>query len=138
MPIVPIVGPAGSGKSQYVQATIRPGWIIVDFTSIYVALSGVQRGADGKYPERETGDPLLSLVQAVKTVTLKMAVERELSGFVTSSALADVEDLEKITGQTVKVIDPGEDVVRARLADPVTGELSPECDKALRRWYRRT
>ena len=71
-------------------------------------------------------------------MALRMAVERELDGFVTSSALADVEVLEAITGETAKVIDAGEDVVRARLADPITGELSPECSAALRRWYRRT
>ena len=138
MSIVPILGPAGAGKSQYIAATIRPGWIIIDYTSLYVALSGVQRGADGKYPERESGDPLLPFVAGLKTMALRMATERELSGFVTSSALADVEVLEKITGETAKIIDPGEEVVRARLADPVTGELSPECSAALRRWYRRS
>ena len=138
MAITPIVGPAGAGKSQYIAANIRPGWIIIDYTTLYVALSGVQRGGDGKYPERESGDPILPFVAGMKTVALRMAVERELSGFVTSSALADVEVLEKITGETAKVIDPGESVVRARLSDPTTGELSPECDKAVRRWYRRT
>ena len=138
MSIVPIVGPAGAGKSQYIAATIRPGWIILDFTSLYVAVAGVQRGADGKYPERVTGNPLLPFVAGLKTMALRMAVERELSGFVTSSALADVEILEAITGETAKVIDPGEDVVRARLADPLTGELSPECSAAVNRWYRRS
>ena len=138
MAITPIVGPAGAGKSQYIAASICPGWIVVDFTTLYAALSGVQRGPDGKYPERETGDALLPFVSGLKTMALRMAVERELSGFVTSSSLADVEVLEEITGRTAKVIDPGETVIRARLADPVTGELSSECSQALRRWYRRS
>ena len=34
-----------------------------------------------------------------------------------------------------RTIDPGEQVVRRRLADPDTGELDPECDRALLRWY---
>ena len=136
--ITPVVGPAGAGKSQYIAASIRAGWVVIDYTALYAALSGVQRGPDGKYPERVTGAPLLPFVAGMKTMALRMAVERELSGFVTSSSLADVEALETITGETAKVIDPGEDVVRARLADPVSGELSPECSAALRRWYRRS
>ena len=136
MPIVPVCGPAGAGKSQYIAATIRPGWIILDYTALYAALSGVQRGPDGKFPERVAGDPLLPMTAAVKAVALSMAVERQLDGFVTSSARDDVSTLERITGQSAVVVDPGEDVVRARLADAVTGELSPECSAALSRWYR--
>ena len=36
---------------------------------------------------------------------------------------------------TVRTVDPGEAVVRARLADPVTGVLSPECGQAVGRWF---
>ena len=136
MPITPVVGPAGAGKSQYIAASIRPGWVVLDFTGLYVALSGVQRGPDGKFPERVAGDPLLPMTSAIKAVALSMAVERELDGFVTSSARDDVPTLERITGRLAVVIDPGESVIRARLADAVTGELSSECSAALARWYR--
>ena len=135
MPITPVVGPAGAGKSQYIAATTRPGWIVLDYTAIYAALSGVQRGPDGKFPERVAGDPLLPMTAALKAVALSMAVERELDGFVTSSSRDDVPTLERITGQSAVVIDPGESVVRARLVDAVTGQLSPECAVALGRWY---
>ena len=137
MPITPIVGPAGSGKSQYIAANLRPGWIILDYTGLYAALTGVQRGPDGKFPERMAGDPVLPLVSALKAVALSMATERQLDGYITSSARADVEVLERATGQKAVVLDPGESVIRARLADPVTGELSGECASALARWYRR-
>ena len=40
-------------------------------------------------------------------------------------------------GTTERIVDPGRDVVAARLADPATGELSGECDAALNRWYGR-
>ena len=133
--MTPIVGPAGGGKSQYIRERIRPGWVVLDFTALYAALSGVERGPDGRYPERIAGDPLLPLVSAAKAVILSMAVERELDGFVTSSARADVPILERVTGKSAVVIDPGEAVIRARLADPVTGELSAECTKAVARWY---
>ena len=135
MPITPVAGPAGAGKSQYIAATIRPGWVVIDFTSLYVALSGVQRGPDGKYPERHAGDPLLPLAAYLKSTALRQAVERELDGFVTTSARADIPELERVTGQPAKVIDPGEETIKARLAEAVTGELSPECSAALARWY---
>ena len=136
MAIQPVLGPASGGKSQWVAQRLLPGWVIIDYTALYAALSGVQRGSDGKFPERVTGDPLLPMISSVKAVALSMAVERGLSGFVTSSARADREVLERITGQAAMVIDPGEEVIRARLSDPLTGELSPECSTALSRWYR--
>ena len=33
-------------------------------------------------------------------------------------------------GATERIIDPGEDIVAARLSDPETGVLSPECNSA--------
>ena len=40
---------------------------------------------------------------------------------------------------TEEVVDPGEDVVRARLAaGAVDGELSEQCERAIGRWYGRT
>ena len=80
---------------------------------------------------------MLPFVSAVKAAALSLAVERELSGFVTSSARDDVAVLERITRTAAVVIDPGELVVRARLADPETGELSDECENAVGRWYKR-
>lgn len=136
MPITPVVGPAGGGKSQYIAANIRPGWVIVDFTALFVGLTGVQRGADGKYPERVTGDPILPMTSALKAVALSMAVEREMDGFVTTSNRDDVPTLERITGTAAVVVDPGEAVIRARLADAVTGQLSQECNAAFSRWFR--
>ena len=41
------------------------------------------------------------------------------------------------TGALERIVDPGEAVVSARLADPETGELSDECDEAIGRWYTR-
>ena len=41
------------------------------------------------------------------------------------------------TGALERVVDPGRDIVAARLADPSTGELSDECGDAIDRWYGR-
>ena len=35
------------------------------------------------------------------------------------------------------MIDPGENVVKARLASPATGILSEDCLQAIGRWYLR-
>ena len=136
MPITPVAGPAGGGKSAYVAEHLRPGWIVLDFTQIYVALTGAVRGPDGRFPERVSGDPVLPLVSAVKAVALSMAIERGHSGFVTTSSLDDVPALERATGNSAVVIDPGETVIRSRLADAITGSLSSECEQALGRWYK--
>ena len=135
MPIVPVIGPAGAGKSQVIEELRRPGQVLLDYTGLYAAIGGVQRGPDGRYPVRVDGDPLIGLVAALKDYAVEQAVNRELDGFVTSSSRDDVERLQQITGQTAVIVDPGEEVTKARLADPVTGVLSEECTKALRRWY---
>ena len=59
-----------------------------------------------------------------------MAVERGHDGFVTTSAVDDVPVLERATGQPTVTIDPGETVIRTRLADAITGALSSECEQA--------
>ena len=135
MPIIPIIGPAGAGKSQIIDNLRRPGQVLLDYTGLYAAIGGVQRDASGRYPVRVDGDPLIGLVAALKDYAVEQAVTRELDGYVTSSSRDDIERLERITGQPATIVDPGEAVTKARLADPVTGVLSEECKKALRRWY---
>ena len=41
------------------------------------------------------------------------------------------------SGATETIIDPGQAVVVARLADTVSGELSADCGQAIDRWYGR-
>ena len=36
-----------------------------------------------------------------------------------------------------EIVDPGIDVVTARLSDPATGSLSDACARAVARWYSR-
>ena len=136
MPIVPVIGPAGAGKSQVIENLRRPGQVLLDYTSLYAAVGGVQRDpVTGRYPVRLDGDPAIGLVAALKDYAVDQAVRRELDGYVTSSSRDDIERLERITGEKAIIVDPGEAVTKARLADPATGVLSDECAKALRRWY---
>ena len=140
MPITIIRGPAGGGKSQAIADRLQPGEVVIDFTRLYVALAGVERGPDGKFPVREDGDPRLALTEYVRLTAIRQAAERELSGYVTTSD-GRPEAVERLqaAGATggVETIDPGEAVVRARLADPVSGEVSDPCRKAGRPLVRR-
>ena len=139
MAISIVRGPAGGGKSQHVEREHTAGEVVIDFTRLYAALALVERAADGRFPVRETGDPLLPLVAAVKTYALREAARRELSGAVTTSdsSPGEVARLREVGADgEVATIDPGREVCEARLADAETGELSPECRKALARWYR--
>ena len=158
MAITPIAGPAGSGKSQVIAAELRPGGVVIDFTRLYVALAGIERGPDGRYPERQPDDPLVPLVSAVQAFALSEAVKRELDGYVTTASRDRVPLLERITGRPARIVDPGEDVAAARLMvaadvevdlsdDPVSPrrptaaktvrprQLSDNCRRALARWY---
>ena len=138
-------GPAGAGKSAVAAGMLDHGEADVwaDFTRLHVALSGVERGPDGRYPVREDGDPLVALAAYLKVVAVRQGLAR---GFrvVTTTSSADEGEVERAREMAteagaaldVRTVDPGESVVRARLSDPATGELSPQCSAALSRWYR--
>ena len=138
MALTIVRGPAGGGKSQYVEREHKPGQVIVDFTRLYSALALVERGPDGRYPERHDGDPLLPLVAAIKAYAIREAARRELSGHVTTSSGApgELARLRELGARGAAVtIDPGRATIEARLSDAETGELSIECQKAIGRWY---
>ena len=74
-------------------------------------------------------DPLLGIVSAIKAYAIAEASRRELGGFVTtsSSAPGEIERLRRLGADgEVVTLDPGEQIVRARLADD-DGELSEQC-----------
>ena len=116
--------------------------LVVDFTLLYVALAGVERDAEGKYPVREDSDPLLPLVHAARAFVVAEGLRRGFRMLRTSSSSTDA-DADRATAKRHGAayreitVDPGEDVIRARLSDPETGELSAQCSTAVRRWYRR-
>ena len=137
-----ISGPAGAGKSQRARELKqeRGGLVVIaDFQSLYVAISGDQRGPDGLYPLRD--DRLLPTVEYLRRATISAAVAREIDVIGTNSdgspdrrafLLGELgEDAEEI------IIDPGEEVVQARLKSRKTGRLSRSCKSATDRWFRR-
>lgn len=141
-----ISGPAGAGKCA-VARQLREDWLaeggepvaLADFQSLYAAVAGDQRGPDGRFPLRD--ERLLPVVEYLRRALLTAARERGLRIIATNSD-GDPERREFLLrelgeGAQERVVDPGEDVVRARLSDPTTGTLSEECTAAANRWYRR-
>ena len=135
-------GPAGSSKSQRAAELIKDGTgptISADFQSIVVALLQLQRGPDGRYPVRP--EWVLPLTEFVRQAAVEGAINRDISVILTNSDGSPERRkflLNKLgPGAREVIADPGIDVVSARLADSITGELKPECSKAISRWYRR-
>ena len=142
MAIEIVAGPAGSGKSQLVAAELdKERDVLIDFTRLWAAISGIDRLPDGRFPVRRRDDPRTGLVVSAKALLLEEALRRELekSGtvFLTTSSRDELANLERRLPERTRarIIDPGEDAARARLAQPGNGGLEPECEEALRRWY---
>ena len=137
-----IEGPAGGGKSAVAAAMLEAGEIDIlsDVTQIWVALSGVARGPDGRYPERLDDDEALQIALYLQATAVRHGLSGGLDVGVSSSRPDQVERWQTVASDTgaafaVRTIDPGELIVRARLADAVTGALSPACERAISRWY---
>ena len=138
-----ISGPAGSSKSAVARQIIEddPGLVVqADFQQIHVALSGAVRDpSTGLYPERD--GRLNPLTEYVRRAVITGAVARDIRVIVTNSDGDPARRaflLEQLgDGATERVVDPGREVVRARLSDSITGELSGACGEAVDRWYGR-
>ena len=135
-------GPAGSNKSQVavelIQSASAPT-VAADFQSLVVAVLQLRRGPDGRYPIRPTW--VLPLAEYLRAAVITGAVNRDIGVVVTNSDGSPERRkflLERLgPGAKETIIDPGIDVVSARLADSITGELEPECSRAISRWYSR-
>ena len=142
MASIVLSGPAGAGKSAEAKRLLEQHpelMAIVDFQSLYVAISGDVRGPDGRYPLRN--EALLPMVEYIRRAALSAAREREIPIVATNSdgspdrrafLLAELGP-----SATEQIVDPGRQVVEARLSDPTTGRLSSECSSAVSRWYGR-
>ena len=135
-------GPAGAGKSQRARELLAEAdgpAVLADFQSQVAALTGAVRDADGRYPPRP--EWILPLAEYVRRAVITGAVARDIAVIATNSD-GDPDRRAFLLNElgedaTETVIDPGEETVRARLADPATGELSNSCEEAINRWYHR-
>ena len=135
-------GPAGAAKSALARRLLRESpelAAIADFQAVYAALTGDLRGPDGRYPLRD--ERLLPLTEYVRRAIIGAGVARGIQVIATNSD-GDPDRRTFLLGQLgegarERIVDPGRDVVAARLSDPETGILSDECESAIGRWYGR-
>lgn len=138
-----IEGPAGGGKSQLAADMLAAGTadLIADTTELWAAIGGYARDPQtGRYPVRRDDDPALTAAQYTQIAVVRHGLREGLNVIATTSRRGQVDRWRRIadeaeTALDVTTVDPGVDVVRSRLADPVTGELSADCENALARWY---
>ena len=135
-------GPGGGGKSALARRRLDDGDVDLqaDYTALWAALRGVERGPDGRYPDRLDSDPAVPLASYIKATVARDALRRGLRVLVTSSRRDDEahwRDIAAAAGAefVTETVDPGRDVIAARLADPETGQLSAACASVLSRWY---
>ena len=115
--------------------------ILLDFQSTYANLVGVSRQPDGRYPEREPRhDFAIPLTEHLRRTAIAAAVSQQIFVYLTNSDGNAARRNELLSllgpGSTETVLDPGIEVVEARLAGP-DGQLSEQCRAAISRWYGR-
>ena len=116
--------------------------VAADFQTILAALALLERQPDGRYPQRRESQAswLLPLTEYVRMAVIGAAQERGVEVVTTNSDGSPERRALLLSrlgpGATERVIDPGIDVVRARLSS-VDGTLSEMCRAAIGRWYGR-
>ena len=142
MPNILLSGPAGAGKSQEAKRRrdlASNPTVVADFQSLVVALLQQVRGADGTYPPRP--DWVLPLAEHLRREVIQSARARDIDVIATNSDGSPDRRAALLRalgpGASEVIIDPGEDVVRARLSNRATGALSLDCSTAMGRWYAR-
>lgn len=136
-------GPAGGGKSAVAADMLADGGadVLADVTALWAALGGYVRDPEtGRYPVRRDDDPALLAALYLQAAVVRHGLNEGLDVIVTTSRRDQVGRWRRYadeaeTALSVQTVDPGIDVVRGRLADPVTGSLSEECQAAIGRWY---
>ena len=151
MPNRLISGPAGAGKSQravQVRAETSGPTILLDFQSLYAAILGLQRGPDGRFPERLESDQwALPLTEYVRRAAITGARNRDI-GIVATNSDGDPQRRRELLarlgpGSVEEVIDEDEATVLKRLSRPGVPKgrdgrrVSRQCRRAVDRWFRR-
>ena len=138
-------GPGGAGKSERIATLLDSGAVQVaaDFTALWAAISGAVRDpVTGKYPVRLDSDVTVPLTSYTKAVVTRDALRRGLRVIATTSTggVAEIDRWRKLATEAaavleIETLDPGIDVIRARLTDPATGFIAPACEDLIARWY---
>ena len=142
MRLILLQGPAGSGKSALAAQMLAAGEVGIygDVTALWAAISGAVRDPlTGRYPVRDPDDIALEAARYIQRVLIRFGLEHGADVVVTTSQRGQENSWRAWADRAgaafeVRTVDPGRDVVAARLADD-DGSLSAECEQAIGRWY---
>ena len=137
MPLRVIAGPGcdGVGKDQFLEDALEDGDVVISVGRIFKALTG-SSGVPSENP------PALRLALGLRTVAIRSARKKELSGFVLTSNgnRADLDRLVEETGASgVTVLKMTEAQACAKIAKLVPpGERRAACETGVKsRWFAR-
>ena len=136
MPLQILAGPGcdAVGKDAYLEYALGADDVVISVSRIYKALTG-STGVPSENP------PALRLALGLRTAAIRMAREKELSGFVLTSngRRADLDRLAAESGGAVRVLKMTEAQACARVGRLVTGAARiAACEEGIkRRWFGR-
>ena len=140
-----ISGPAGAGKTERAREIIaelraeglEP--IAADFQSLYAALLLVNRGDDGRFPERaDDAAYILGMVEYIRSTIARRALADDMPVVATISERSDgtrYKALAALLGGAAReeTIDPGVDEIVGRFME--NNQIPSQCREAIGRWY---
>ena len=122
------------GKEEYVERVRRPDDVVISVGSIYDSLT-----RDGSIPSSNTA--ALRMALGLRTVAIRQAREKELSGFVLTSngTRGDLDRLAADAGGEIRVVQITESQACARVSTLVpAGARRDACEEGVkRRWFGR-
>ena len=136
MPLQVLAGPGcdAVGKDAYVDAHRDPGDIVISVGRLYESLTG-----DGSIPSSNSA--ALRLALGLRTAAIRMAREKQLSGFILTSngRRADLDRLAAEAGGSVRVLKMTETQACAKIRALVpAGERREACELGVGdRWFKR-
>ena len=143
MPSILLSGPAGAAKSALARRLLAENPGPRGHRRFPGGLCGAVRGhsRDRTGAIRFAMIGCLPLTEYVRRAIITGALARDIEIIGTNSD-GDPARRQFLLGQlgegaTERIVDPGREIVAARLSDPETGVLSSECDSAIGRWYGR-
>ena len=116
--------------------------VAADFQTLLAALLLLERQPDGRFPQRRESQAawLLPLTEYLRMAVIGAARERGVDVVSTNSDGSPERRALLLSrlgpGAVERVIDPGINVVTARLSGP-DGGISDQCIEAVGRWYSR-
>lgn len=126
-----IVGPPASGKSTWALANAKPTDIVIDYDRLALALSGLRTDTHEHTPAINT------VTRAARTAAIDAAIKQAHTTdvyLIHSNPGPDRLTHYRAAGATIKVIDPGRDIVIHRCAKERPRRMLTVVDEWYQKW----